>query len=314
MSELLQNFGIDNLVPPDAATLEAFWTGQQDRLTATLAEKIPDGSTVAMLDYQVHSNTGDHLIMLGTECWVAEHRFNVLGTWHVDNFLYPALPREAILVSHGGGNLGDLYRYQHHREKVVRAYPHNRIVILPQTIFFQNAEKLQQVSRTMNTHADLHLFVRDQPSLQIAERAFAGCAPTLAADMATFLFPLEEKLHCKLPTEIAQEMFFLERRDKERIDLSHVPALRGKRGIDWNDLQPMHGPFITGVMVTAYVCGRFLPAIDFPKMFRAPLCCYGTERFTVSRHENRDFTGGLGKMKQGTVDFRLQVRELGEVL
>jgi hypothetical protein len=54
--------------------------------------------------------------------------------------------------------------------------------------------------------------------------------------------------------------------------------------------------------------------IDFPKMFRAPLCCYGTECCTVSRHENRNFTGGLRKMNQGTVDFRLQARELGEVL
>ena len=49
-------------------------------------------------------------------------------------------------------------------------------------------------------------------------------------------------------------------------------------------------------------------------MFRAPLCCYGTKGFTVSRHENRDLTRGLGKMQQGTINFRLQVRELGEVL
>ena len=49
-------------------------------------------------------------------------------------------------------------------------------------------------------------------------------------------------------------------------------------------------------------------------MFRAPLCRHGAERFTVSRHENRNFTGSLSKMNQGTVDFRLQARELGEVL
>ena len=45
------------------------------------------------------------------------------------------------------------------------------------------------------------------------------------------------------------------------------------------------------------------------------LCCLVcfAERFTVARHEYRDFTGGLGKMQQGPVHFLLQVHELGEM-
>lgn len=259
MSEILQSLGIDDLVSPTAESLDAFWTSQQRRLTSTLAETIPDGSTVAMLDYPVHGNTGDHLIMLGTECWAAERKLNVLGNWHVDNFLYPALPRDAILVCHGGGNLGDLYRYQHHREKLADAYPKNRVVILPQTIHFTNEERIQKASRAMNAHPDLHLFVRDRASLEIAEKHFANCSPILAADMATFLYPLPKKLRCSLPTEIEREIFFLARRDKERVDLSYVPALNGMRSVDWDDLEPWNYPFIIGVIVTAYVWGRFLP-------------------------------------------------------
>jgi hypothetical protein len=49
-------------------------------------------------------------------------------------------------------------------------------------------------------------------------------------------------------------------------------------------------------------------------MFRAPLCRYGAERFTVSRHEHRDLMGGLGKMQQCSVDLRLQVGELRKIL
>ena len=108
MMNVMAIIGIDDRAPPSPEVLRRFWNGQQDRLAATLAEKIPDGSTVAMLDYPVHGNTGDHLIMLGTECWVTERKLNVLGTWHADNFLAPKLPREAILVCHGGGNMGDL--------------------------------------------------------------------------------------------------------------------------------------------------------------------------------------------------------------
>src|SRR5262245_22338249 len=53
--------------------------------------------------------------------------------------------------------------------------------------------------------------------------------------------------------------------------------------------------------------------IGFPKMFRAPLCRHGAKRFTVSRHENRDLTGSMGKMQQRSVDLRLQVGELWKV-
>ena len=46
-------------------------------------------------------------------------------------------------------------------------------------------------------------------------------------------------------------------------------------------------------------------SIDFPKMSRTPLGRLGAERFTVARHQHRDLTGRLRKMKQGAVNFRL---------
>jgi hypothetical protein len=82
------------------------------------------------------------------------------------------------------------------------------------------------------------------------------------------------------------------------------------RSLDWRPIS--FETLQVEILVTRQ--GGAVGAIDFPEMFRAPLCCYGTECCTVSRHENRNFTGGLRKMNQGTVDFRLQARELGEVL
>ena len=55
-------------------------------------------------------------------------------------------------------------------------------------------------------------------------------------------------------------------------------------------------------------------SIGFLKMFRAPLCRHGAKRFTVSRHEHRDLTGSMGKMQQRSVDLRLQVSKLWEIL
>ena len=55
--------------------------------------------------------------------------------------------------------------------------------------------------------------------------------------------------------------------------------------------------------VALYLAG--LLSLDFPKMFRAPLCGHGTQLFTVSGHEHRNLAGGLGKMQQCTVNFHL---------
>ena len=46
-------------------------------------------------------------------------------------------------------------------------------------------------------------------------------------------------------------------------------------------------------------------AIDFPKMFRVALGRLGAEHFTVARHQHRDLTGRLSKIKQGAVNFCL---------
>ncbi|MDI5788788.1 hypothetical protein PO124_11350 [Bacillus licheniformis] len=41
----------------------------------------------------------------------------------------------------GGGNFGDLYpHFQQFRERVVEHYPDNRIVILPQSIYYEHEE------------------------------------------------------------------------------------------------------------------------------------------------------------------------------
>ena len=260
MSQVLQALGFEPIPPPTRAELDAFWFGLQARLAGLLAEKIPDESTVAMLDYPVHSNTGDHLIMLGTDAWTARQRFRVLGRWHADNFRFPQFPPETIVVCHGGGNVGDLYRYQRHREKVIAAYPRHRIVILPQTIYFRSPERLRQSAEQMSGHADLHLFVRDRRSLEIARAEFPDCHPTLAPDMAAFLYPVEQQLRCQLRPGGQREVFCLCRRDLERTNLANLPALAGHPCLDWDDLNPWQLYFIYGVIGFGFAFGKVYPA------------------------------------------------------
>ena len=59
--------------------------------------------------------------------------------------------------------------------------------------------------------------------------------------------------------------------------------------------------------VSASIQCRSSQTIDFQRKFREHLCClvHFPELFTVASHEHRDFTGGLGKMQQGSVHFLL---------
>ena len=68
--------------PTEALTgfARRLWQGLQSVLEAAIARKVPRGSTIALLDYQVHGNTGDQLIMLGTERWAADM---ACGRWVV---------------------------------------------------------------------------------------------------------------------------------------------------------------------------------------------------------------------------------------
>ena len=128
-----------------------------------------------------YGNTGrspDHAGI--PDLWAAGRRDCgvVGGDGHAAQFSLSSFSRDDAWL-HGGGNFGDLYRYQRHREKVVRAYPGHRIVILPQTVHFRDREQLRKSAERMRGHPDLHLFVRDRRSLDLAQ----GGVPRVFADL-----------------------------------------------------------------------------------------------------------------------------------
>lgn len=257
-----------DLAPPTRENLASFWRDQQARLADLLAPAVPAGSSVALLDYPVHGNTGDHLIWLGTEQWLRSIDARVVGRWHVDNFAFPQFPADTILVCQGGGNFGDIYRFQRFRERVVEAYPRHRVVMLPQTIHYRDPARLRQSAAALARHPDLWLFVRDHRSLAIAADAFANARPQLAPDMATFLFPFDDVLRCDLPHIPSRETLSFFRRDRER---TATPADPSARAIDWDDIDPQHRLFVLGSIATGYLFGRFIAA-DYASRFWLDFC------------------------------------------
>jgi pyruvyl transferase EpsO len=143
------------------------------------------------VDYPVHGNIGDLLIMHGTLAFF--DRFRLKPRISAPAFSYNPdwVEKGDVVVFHGGGNFGDLYSAfgsQPLREQVVARYPENRIVVLPQTIHFTSPEERKRSARIFRQHPDVHLCVRDYASYDIA-REFTDHV-YLLPDMAHQLYPI----------------------------------------------------------------------------------------------------------------------------
>jgi pyruvyl transferase EpsO len=133
------------------------------------------------------------------------------------------LDDDVVIICQGGGNFGDLYPFFHEsRERVIKLYPNNPIVILPQTVYFNSQDRLGQSMKIFREHRNCHIFARDAHSLEILQRAGIHRSSTMP-DMAQYLW---RSLHPdQLNCYEEQPMRFV-RRDKE---FKPSAILRGER-------------------------------------------------------------------------------------
>ncbi|MGN7455225.1 polysaccharide pyruvyl transferase family protein [Paenibacillus pasadenensis] len=199
-----------------------------------ITKSIPKGSEIIYIDYPVYSNIGDILIMKGTEAFFQAHGIRVKARYSVADFPDELrVPPGVILVLQGGGNFGDLYaKHQLLRESVVERYPGNRIVVLPQTIFYKSELNFGRTASILNRHPDLHLYVRDSLSYEMASKKFKNVQVYLSPDMAHQLYPIAAPEH---PTK--DTLFFL------RTDVEKTPEQEklerkagGSESKDWQHL------------------------------------------------------------------------------
>ena len=176
---------------------------------------IPENSQVALFDFPNHPNVGDSAIWLGEEAYLKRRedaRVIVVDDCGIRHRRLPELPRSAVVLLHGGGNLGDLWpRHQALRETLIRNYHSHRIIQLPQSIYFGARANEERCRRVFGAHRDFHLLVRDQASLEWGQRLHDG--PTrLCPDMALCLGPLPRRTR-----EPCHDIVALLRTDKETV-------------------------------------------------------------------------------------------------
>jgi exopolysaccharide biosynthesis predicted pyruvyltransferase EpsI len=196
-----------------------------------LAELLPDRPPVALLDVPSKANWGDNAI------WMGERRaFQHLGLhlrYETDDRLFSPfvaseqLGDDGVAILHGGGSVGDLYPpRQAFREHVLSSLRHRRVIQLPQSIHFADKRNLDRCKRAFGSHPSFVLLVRDEASLEFADREF-DCDVRICPDMAFALGPL------RAPNEARVDILWIDRRDLEAVRRDDIEDSARVLRSDW---------------------------------------------------------------------------------
>ncbi len=115
---------------------------------------------------------------------------------------------------------------RNYREAVIRAFPRNRIIQLPQSIWFSDSRNLAKARTAFDSHPDLTILVRDRRSLEFARNEFRATS-VLCPDMAFALGPLRR------PVAPDRDIVCLLRQDIESMGLGSASTELNAVPVDW---------------------------------------------------------------------------------
>ena len=138
-------------------------TGQGKKIKDTLTFLLDND--YIFIDLPYYSNIGDSLIWKGTETLLASLPYKCLYRASCKTFRHIDISENVIIIMMGGGNWGDLYLiHNEFRKRIVQSYPNNKIVILPQTVYYEGARNARFDAEVFRKHKRLTIFARDKYS------------------------------------------------------------------------------------------------------------------------------------------------------
>lgn len=208
----------------------------QNKIHNVLLPLVPQSGKFALLDFPNYGNIGDSAIWLG-EIDYFKNWHNIRPAFvsnigrHSSQQLKKALPEGPIFLS-GGGNFGDLWPiHQDFRDQILSEFLDRKIIQLPQSLHFNNLERLKKSADIINAHPDFTLIVRDHKSYALAKEHFK-CTILMCPDMAFAMGPQQ------YPSEPISSLLLLLRMDKERNheSVGNVKNVLGDYRVeDWPD-------------------------------------------------------------------------------
>ena len=208
----------------------------QQKIHQVLGPLIVGATKVALLDFPSHANCGDSAIWMGEKTYlgssgVRELCFSSDVHIHVMAELADKIG-DGVILLHGGGNFGDLYElHQLFREEIIKSFPNNKIIQLPQSIYFSAPDALSRAQAVFDNHPDFTMLVRDQASLDYYSQHFQ--TPVfLCPDMAFCLGQINIRV------QEQYDIVWLSRSDKESGFQDKWKEVPGVLHVDWFEDKP----------------------------------------------------------------------------
>ena len=103
-------------------------------------------------------------------------------------WLEPLIKPHEIILMHGGGNFGDLWRvHTNLRNDILTWFPNNKIIFLPQTVNYRNDSFIKHDLSFFKAKKDLVITVRSKPSFEFVQKQFANIESHFIPDSAYML-------------------------------------------------------------------------------------------------------------------------------
>ena len=178
---------------------------------------------IVFISTPMHGNLGDQAIVFAQYKYFSDNGFGnqiVEITTHeyskckhrISEYISP----DDIIIIDGGGNMGTLWIEEEHKMRdIVKRFPDNRILIFPQTVYYDNDsfgnDELNKSVRIYNRHRDLHICARELTSYQFMKSKYDRVDILSVPDMVLYL-----KDVCQSSLE-RQGAIFCFRSDNERV-------------------------------------------------------------------------------------------------
>jgi pyruvyl transferase EpsO len=185
-----------------------------------------------------HKNIGDFLIWQGVEIFLKELNIRCKYRATISTFRQEKVSTDDIILLNGGGDFGDVWEEpQEFRRRIVKEYPNNKIIILPQTVFYSDKEKLLYDANAFSKHSNLIICARDKISFETLKLYFSSNTILLIPDMAFYIPSSDlQKYHKKLENRV----LFLKRNDKELKINNDYSKCYQDRNVDTSDWSTMN--------------------------------------------------------------------------
>ena len=207
------------------------------------------------LDLPYYTNIGDTLIWQGTGAFLKTLPYRCLYKAAIETYITPNISKDVVILLQGGGNFGDLWR--RHTDfclRILREFPENKAIILPQTVFYENETILKKDAQMMAKHSNLTICARDNMTHQLLSKFFFKNKILLIPDMA---FYIQQTVLNKYREQALNKKLFFKRKDKECYPFNYDKYLHGQENIEEREWPSMEEDLFLSKIL------RFIERIHF---------------------------------------------------